>query len=178
MDKKIICFDLDGVIAKWNRKASQEMVFGLNTRYFLGCELERNPRDTAKMLYDEGFDVRLLSSYPNPQALVDKGIWRAAPQSGKMVDGRLVLGADLPMIPLIGVPFGEPKGRYIDEKNAVLVDDYGGNLKSWNGVRVKFYNDFNGRNNTHYRYSVRYDEAPALMANYLAWVAVHGVKGE
>ena len=47
-------------------------------------------------------------------------------------------------IPIICVPKGIEKSDIVDPKNALLVDDYGGNLKSWisnGGIGIKF--DYN-----------------------------------
>ena len=44
-------------------------------------------------------------------------------------------------IPIICVPKGVEKCNVVDSNNAVLVDDYGGNLRSWvdnNGIGIKY----------------------------------------
>lgn len=172
---RLICFDSDGVVAKWDTTASQEEIYAPDSRYFLFCEVEMNARNTIFNLVRAGMKVAIVTAYPSWQAYLDKKFWFAAPLEGAYTsDGIFVRGAGLPTIPVIGVPYGKRKGDFVDEMNAVLVDDYGKNLKEWQGIGIKFYNGINGHGGTHYDYSVSYELNPAIMANYIAQVAAHG----
>lgn len=181
--KKIrtLCVDLDGVLAKWNSEASVEEVYCEGSRYFLRVSLQRNLRDVLFELYNAGYTIVFLTAYPNSQALEDKKTWVASPvDKVVVVDGIEVHGAGLPMIPVIGVPYGSRKGDFVDERNAVLLDDFGHNLAEWQGVRVKFlWKDSKGNcNNTHgtkYRYSISYDMPTAVITNRLAEYIAHGI---
>lgn len=176
MVKRLLCVDMDGVLAKWNASAPAEAIYCESSRYFLTCCLQRNLRDSLIDLWNEGFMAVLLTAYLNRQALLDKTAWKNAPVDRTvMIDGIEVRGAGLPMIPIIGVPYGQRKGDFVDEHNAVLLDDFGQNLKAWEGVGVKFLNGINNSHGTRYRYSISADMPAAVIANRLAYIITHGV---
>lgn len=132
--RRTIYFDMDGVLAKWDPTASQEMVAAPG--YFLTREPEENAISLVKKLVDTGCDVRILSSvYTDDHSEKEKTAWLEK--------------YGLKDLPRTFVPYGEDKFQYIGElKNQILIDDFGKNLKAWRGAgltAIKFYNGVNDR---------------------------------
>ena len=136
----VIWFDMDGVLAKWNEKATIEEVS--SPGYFLNCVLEQKVATLIDYLknyqseYPEfQFEIRILTSvYQNGYAQKEKEQWL----KNHKID-----------VPVTFVPYGESKFKFVNEDDTnILVDDFGKNLKEWiqNGfIGVKFYNGINDR---------------------------------
>ena len=130
----VIWFDMDGVLARWNERASLEEVS--SPGYFISRELENTVRDLIRYLIGLGFDVRILTAvYMNGYAEEEKKEWLK------------VMG--LGDVPVVFVPYGESKFKYVnmDDMN-ILIDDFKKNLIEWTkngGYAVKFYNGINNR---------------------------------
>lgn len=138
MHHPVIYCDMDGVLAKWNPDASQEEV--AERDYFLNREIEFPMVAAVHLLLQKGYDVRVLSAAYTVRACWEKRQW---------LNGAGLIGIDATF-----VPYGEPKSDYVDEDNAILIDDFGKNLKEWTGVPVKFYNGINGHGGSTYKYSL------------------------
>lgn len=130
-----IYFDSDGVLAKWNDKASFEEV--CSPQYFLEREADPYIVELSKSLWLKGDTVGIITSVPNIHSITDKNKW---------------FSKFVPFISkrnIVYVPYGEDKKNYIDfPEKAVLVDDYTKNLNAWDGKAVKYYNGINGKNGT------------------------------
>ena len=131
-----IAFDMDGVIAKWQEKATQEQVAA--TGYFISLEEEARVKEFVFFLLSLGFKLIFLSA-----VFVDD---HSAREKGKWLDNR---GLPESLVPRCFVPYGEDKNKYVGEdKNIILIDDFGKNLEAWraSGRRaIKFYNGINNR---------------------------------
>lgn len=138
LKRPVIYMDMDGVLAKWNSSASEEEVAARN--YFLNRDMELSVIMATKILADKGYNVKVLSAAYTVRACWEKRTW--------------LDNAGLDGIEAVFVPYGEPKSEYVDSLNGILVDDFGKNLKEWNGIPVKFYNGINGRGGTKYTYKL------------------------
>lgn len=61
----------------------------------------------------------------------------------------------------------------IDMHDALLIDDYGGNLTDWNshgGKAVKFFNGRNGTKGKNYLYSLSFSWSAEKIAEYLVGI--------
>lgn len=155
----MIYVDMDGVLAKWNLNASLEDTY--KKGYFLAREPEPNIIDAVKRLSMVGYDVSILSSAYSVRACWEKQQWLQSKGLG--------------FLPTLFVPYGDKKADYVDEDNAILIDDFGKNLLEWNGIPVKFYNGINGHGGTKYEFSIRYDQDSEYIfdtLNYICSTAV------
>ncbi len=134
MNNVTIYFDMDGVLARWNEKASLEEVNAPG--YFLHREPEKEVFKLVHFLKNNNYDVRILTAvYENGYAESEKREWLKA--------------NGLDEIPITFVPYGDSKFKYVDmTKMNILVDDFKKNLEEWllnGGYPVKFYNGINNR---------------------------------
>lgn len=130
---KTIYFDMDGVLAKFNKSATPEQL--LAPGYFRYLEPHAHMVDLLNRLYDAGVDVRVLSSVLGPKQAEDKMAWlmhytRIAPEC------------------VVFVPYGTPKSNLCPTKTeeSCLLDDYTPNLFAFEqagGVAVKVLNGIN-----------------------------------
>lgn len=136
-----IFIDMDGVLAKWNTKATKEDT--KKNGYFLSCEPEQIIISLINRLKKLGFDVSILSCvYPETNSATEKKTW--------------LKKYDLFDIKHVFVPYGKNKANYVKNDNEtlnVLIDDYSNNLHQWesqgeNYRGIKFYNGINGANGT------------------------------
>ncbi len=127
--------DMDGVLAVWNEKASEEETH--QKGYFAGRDMDIAALSLVRLLKNSGKDVMILSSvYQDDHSAQEKREW--------------LNNAGLPDIKEIFVPYGEDKYRYIksDETTLpVLIDDYGKNLVDWENQGYFPVKYFNGVNN-------------------------------
>ncbi len=136
MKKVKIYVDMDGVLAKWNEKASEEDTH--LPGYFRSRETELNAAAMVHLLKMAGLDVEILSSvYVDDHSASEKREW---------LDNN-----GLGDIPAVFVPYGKDKHAYIDGSEdvlSVLIDDYGRNLSAWEAeghLAIKFMNGINSR---------------------------------
>ena len=128
----VVYFDLDGTVARW--RSVPQWVTKLPL-YFLLLRREDKLVLLFRRMKRLGYDVRVLSKSYNWRSSLEKYLW--AKLSG--LNGPIVL-----------VPYGESKLRYIEkDKKTVLIDDYSRNLHEFvsagKGMAgVKFMNDVNG----------------------------------
>ena len=151
-----IYVDMDGVLAKWNTKATVEDT--KKKGYFLAREPEEKMVNLVKTLRKLGVKVCVLSSaYPNGYAAVEKSSWL-----DRIFDKAL---------DRIFVPYGANKADYISSNcESILIDDYTENLREWekSGSRaVKFYNGINGTKGTWMGKSISLDMSVAEMIEAL-----------
>lgn len=152
---KNIYVDMDGVLAKWRPECSMEDV--AKRGYFLHLEGENSIIEACQLLKRAQVPVIILSAALSVRATWEKRQW--LDQHG-MSDFKAIF-----------VQYGDEKSDYIKEKDAVLVDDFGQNLKTWKGIPVKFYNGINGHGHTEYKYFLHYSWSPEEMKNVLCNVA-------
>lgn len=146
MTKKVIFWDLDGTLAKWNAQATMKDI--VMPGYFANLAPEVHLVQLANMIASfQCCDSYVLSHYiPETQALADKKVW---------------CKKYLPQIQpehLLFVPCGVAKATYINDlmkhdiqDNYILIDDNSGNLRNWQaagGHAVKWLNKINGVNQT------------------------------
>ena len=134
-----IYFDMDGVLAKWNSKASVEDTF--EKGYFLHCEPDYKMIDLAKTCFS-AFPRQtyiLSAAYQNGYAEKEKRVWLES--------------KGLRVLQKIFVPYGNRKEDYAKtDRPAILIDDFSQNLHYWTEVPqhfgIKYYNGINGTKHT------------------------------
>ena len=135
----VICFDSDGTLGEWNKEKTLEEV--MQDGYFRTIKPIRVMCNVLLALYSIGVPVAIVTATPEDgHSEGDKKFWFNEQGFGR--------------IPTVFVPYGKRKGDYIVEQGNLLVDDYGVNLKAFNGTPVKFYNGINGNGGTKYRHSI------------------------
>lgn len=137
-----IYIDMDGVLAKWNTKASVEDTF--EKGYFLKCVPDTKMIELTEYI-SMFWDVSILShAYENGYAEAEKMEWLDA------------YGLDEERISRIFVPYGIPKAEFLhlsDNRDTLfLIDDFSKNLINWesypNCYGIKYYNGINGTHGT------------------------------
>ena len=134
-----VFFDMDGVLAEYKNVPYEEM---LKAGYFGQLAPQEEAVKAIKMLAeDPRFEVYTLSAVikENPYALGEKKSWL-----------REQLGESLRSIGSIFPYCGEDKAEAVPggiRPTDILVDDYNGNLRSWEqrAVAIKFLNGINNR---------------------------------
>lgn len=159
-------FDMDGVLAKWNTKASIEDTF--ETGYFAEREAEPVMIHVVKRMIREKLSVNILSSaYDNGKAIPEKNEW---------LDKHIGTAGYKRTF----VPYGEDKHQYMPHGSVnILIDDYSKNLHSWianavegeTNVGFKFYNGINGNHGTWNSYSVNNKMTAEEIYNVITAVA-------
>ena len=128
-----VYFDMDGVVAIFNKNAPMEEVFAPG--YFAKLDPIKGGVELAKILAkDERFDVNICSK-SSYQAIKEKRCWlmRFLPE----IDDEHIFF----------VPLEANKSDYIiDQTNAIIFDDYNVNLAEWKGIPFKFLNGINSYN--------------------------------
>lgn len=136
-----IYIDMDGVLAKWNSKATVADTH--KPGYFLNREEEPGIKDLIRYLTVKGYEVRILTAaYKDGTARTDKSRW--------LEDH----GID---VPVIFVPYGQNKADYATDKQNFLIDDYSKNLREWESagnIGIKYYNGINGNFGTWHGHSI------------------------
>ena len=114
------CFDMDGVLANFNKEPNALKRFKIEKGFFSNLEPIRENLNAVKMLIRQGAKVKVLTASPNKQADKDKLLW---------------LQEFLPMLSkenIIICRLGENKADYVDNiVDSVLFDDYGKNCREW-----------------------------------------------
>lgn len=123
-----INWDVDGVILKFMKGADWHQ-----PNYWLYLEAIKKTVSCIKILRSKETELniknQILSCSPSAEASNDKmtNLGRQGLQD----------------VYTIIVPDGVNKSNFVNEKNAILVDDFHRNLMEWQGYPVKFYNDVN-----------------------------------
>ena len=140
----MIYVDMDGCLAKWRTDASVEDTF--KPDYFANLELEPKLKELIQMLRNSHEDVALLSSvYQEGTAKRDKL--------------RFLDKHDMLDVPVVFVPYGEDKSKYVRSAFNVLIDDFSQNLRDWENAGytgIKYYNGINGNHGTWEGYSINH----------------------
>ena len=155
VDDKIryIFFDLDGVVFYFNCVSHETWS---REGYFLNLKAHHNTVECVKWLKEnctDHIEVAFLTCADSVQMVWEK------------MEALKRVGLD--KIMFVPVPYGRNKADYVCEDGNILVDDFGENLRNWNGIDVKFYNSINGHGGTTYARSISYDMKPAEMGKYL-----------
>lgn len=128
-DKWKIYFDMDGVLARFNKNATMEEVF--SEGYFRTLPPIQGMVDFAKDLHFRGFEVFILSKscYSAIQEKID---W---------------LSEFTPFIipdKFVFVPLNANKANFVNiDERSILIDDYNPNLRDWSGFAIKCITDIN-----------------------------------
>ena len=157
-----IYWDIDGVVLDFLKGADWKQ-----PHYWLNLPIKWNVVKAIKLLRPKETELNikncLLSCSPSAEATADK----------MSVIGKAGLQEVYPII----LPDGEDKSKYVNEKNAILVDDYHKNLEEWQGYPVKFYNDVNndkfrmdGTQKNNYFFSISEKWTAEEMAEHLVSV--------
>lgn len=132
--KKVkIYFDMDGVIAKFNKGAPMEEVF--SPGYFLNLDPIKKGLNLLKYLIEDGTYDIYIASKSSYIAIEEKKAWlkKYIPQ---LDENHIFL-----------IPLNANKANYImDQDTSILIDDYNPNLESWKGIPIKFLNGINSHN--------------------------------
>ena len=159
--KRTIYFDMDGVLAQWNSRATMDQV--MSPTYFLFRRRQWNMILAALVMAVAGhithaWKVAICTCSPSRAARISKRSW--------------LFLSGLGFIPVVFVPDGERKSDYINEDNALLIDDFGKNLSEWSGIPVKFYNGINGHGRTRYLCSIDHKmSTKTIVRNVLKFAA-------
>ena len=160
MGRKIYV-DMDGVLARWRCVPFEEVT---KRDYFLNLEPEPSIVSAAILLLNAGADIEVLSSSLSVRACWEKRMW--------------LDHVGLENIKSVFIPYGENKADYVNEDNALLIDDFGKNLSEWKGIPVKFYNGINGKNRTKYAYKLFKEwDAQTLVRNIVQFAEKGAVYG-
>ncbi len=134
-NKRLLCVDSDGVLAKWNPNVSEA-----DTRvpgYFRTCVPDEKLIRVLKRV-DEFANVCILTSaYKTGTARLDKCWWFI---NVAKVD-----------FPIIFCDYGTSKDKRVRNENAILLDDYSKNLHEWTSSGrkgIKYRNGINGTRGT------------------------------
>lgn len=142
-----IFFDMDGVLALFNKDASIEELNSAG--YYRNLPIDAKACRLSDALVKEGFEVSILSKYfNNGLALPEKKEWKKEYISNEISE--------------IYVPYEKDKSEYIDynsEDIFILIDDFTPNLREWEGmgdnfIGIKYFNGINGTKGTWDGYSI------------------------
>lgn len=137
--------DMDGVLAKWNTRASIEDLY--QKGYFKNLHPDFRVIQYVEKLLESGENVWIVSSYltENEYALMEKEIW-------------LDNYCRVPFFKRIFVPCGTSKAKGVERhiersltKDDMLIDDYNLNLFDWEehgGTGIKYLNGINHKKGT------------------------------
>lgn len=154
--EKAIYVDMDGVLAIWNSNASQEEV--AERGYFLNRDADYPIVAAVHLLKQAGFDIKVLSAAYTVRACWEKRQW--------------LNHVGLSAVEAVFVPYGERKADYVEEDDAILIDDFGKELAEWKGIPVKFYNGINGKGGTKYSHYLYHDwDATTLFKKIVTFTA-------
>ena len=132
----IVYFDMDGVLAKFQKEVPAEAT--KVPGYCLGLDEDPKAIMLANMLRIRGIAVCALSAVWHDKAKSDKREW---------LDKKI--GKDFPAI---FVPNGADKSQYIKQgRRSILIDDFSRNLHEWTRaghIGIKYMNGINGNNGT------------------------------
>ena len=132
--KPVFYIDMDGVLAVWNKNASEEDTH--QHGYFISRDIELSAVALVRCIADKGYKVKILSAvYEDDHSAKEKRQWLDR--------------AGLSDIEHIFVPYGQDKYKYVTEDGElpVLLDDYSKNLRAWGQHGYLAFKFFNGVNN-------------------------------
>lgn len=135
--RKIVLFDMDGVLAKWKEDGDPK-----SKGFMLSREPETNVISLVKKLRDKSdCEVAILSAVYGPEAEKEKVEWLARVGLSDLMH--------------IFVPVGSDKSKVaagIGATKRILIDDFSKNLHQWEkvpgNISVKFRNGINGTHGT------------------------------
>lgn len=146
MSMKTIYFDMDGVLADFDRGVEEILGFKQEWEEFMWEEMKKHPHfyydlkpiEEAVELFKDirkeyGDNCQILSAYPKPfrgidEAFNDKIMW-IKKYLGEGITANLV--------------YREEKVNYIKDSQSILIDDYDKNINEWNdkgGTGILFTN--------------------------------------
>lgn len=134
-----VYFDIDGTLGYWypdGRGYTLDQILDPTTHYFRDIEPHPLMIDLAKMLYNRGLDVCIISA-AGKDTIRDKWEW---------------IDKYLPFIPKGNIcfsPLGADKNNYVkgNAEYSILIDDYWVNLDNWKGISIKAINTVNSHQN-------------------------------
>lgn len=165
-----IYFDMDGVLARWDKAKSVEDTY--QKGYFLNLDPDEKMIRLAIQLSSLPllYNVRILSAvYDNEFALPEKKQW--------------LIDHSLRGFELINTPIGADKADFIPDSDSlsILIDDYSTNLHAWishkNCIGMKYYNGVNGTNGTWNGPSINAHMTTETMANQILLAVIDTLKG-
>lgn len=165
-----IYFDMDGVLARWEKAKSVEDTY--QKGYFLNLAPDEKMISLAIRLSHLPllYNVRILSAvYDNEFALPEKKQW--------------LIDHSLQGFELINTPIGADKADFIPDSDSfsILIDDYSPNLHAWinhkNCIGVKYYNGVNGSNGTWNGPSINENMGLKTMETQILLAIIDALKG-
>lgn len=155
----VIYFDMDGTLTIFNKNATMEEVF--SPGYFKHLDPHKEMIWLAKKLYDQGFDVCILSK-SSYESIIEKYEW---------------LQKYMPFIKkenIFFVPLDADKCNFVPKIKStdVLIDDYWKNLTEdkWNGVAIKCVTNINTKDPT--LPWVELDSTPSKNLKMITWAMI------
>lgn len=155
--KKIVLFDMDGVLAKWKEDGDPKA-----KGFMLSREPETKAVNLVKKLRDKSdCEVAILSAVYGPEAEMEKVEWLARVGLSDLMH--------------IFVPVGSDKSKVAEDigstQKRILVDDFSKNLHQWEkvpgNISVKFRNGINGTHGTWKGEAISIDMTVEQMYNKL-----------
>lgn len=135
MSIKTIYFDMDGVLADFDRGVKEILGFSQGWEEFMWDEMKKHPHfyydlkpiEDAVELFKEvwkkyGDNCQILSAYPKPFRGIDEAY------NDKILWIKKYLGEGI----IANLVYREEKVNFIKDSQSVLVDDYDKNIDEWN----------------------------------------------
>lgn len=147
--KTVIYFDMDGTCNHWDLQGNP-----YEEHYFLHREPFPNVLSAVRQLKEMGVAVAFATAvFMEGTARQDKILWL---KNNRMED-----------IPVIFIPYGECKDKYLPGDNRILIDDHTPNLLEFAGTGIKLINKNNHTGGKWTGNCLRYDDEPQNIVDFI-----------
>lgn len=148
MKKMEIWFDMDGVLANFEKEPNAVDRFAVEKGFFYRLKPIRKNVRFIRYLIKKGYNVNIISASPNRHADKCKRLWlkKYVPE---LHSHKIVLCRN-----------SDKKSDFVENiKNTILIDDYSQNLIDWKnkgGNVIKFLNNYDSKKGIHKLYKIPY----------------------